>query len=252
MTEPIKLMMLDVDGCITPGEGLLVDLDVIRQLAGFNRAAETDPAVPRVSLCTGRQQPFVDLMCQFIGASAPAVYENGSGLHCPDTFEFIPHPIITDDLMAELAMLRSAVERDVVKTGKGRLQPGKELSLSVYPSAPLPVDELGAITAGIVDKYSLPFEIDVSILCVNLFFKGIDKGEGLKQAARRAGLELKNIGGVGDGPGDASYLKIVGFSATPANGHESIKPIVDYVAEQENGRGTVEIIKEVIRRNRAL
>lgn len=254
MAERIELMMVDIDGCITPGEGHPVELEVIEKLKSFNQAAartaDTDPAVPHISLCTGRQQPYAELMCQLIGATRPAVYENGSGIYVPETFEFITHPLITPDRLPELAEVTAAIEKELVKTGRGKIQPGKYLSLSVYPTPESSVEYLGRYLTEMCGERGYDFEIDVSILCVNLFFRGIDKGEGVKLIAEREGMDLKAIGGIGDGPGDASYLDIVGFSATPANGHESIKKIVDYTASKENGPGTVEIIEECIRRNR--
>ncbi|MFH1438757.1 MAG: HAD hydrolase family protein, partial [Pseudomonadota bacterium] len=248
--ERIELMMVDIDGCITLGEGHPADLDVIRKLAEFNRVAAEDPSVPAVTLCTGRQQPYVELMCQLIGARRPAVFENGSGIYVPETFEFITHPLITPDRLPELVELTISIGRELIKTGKAKLQPGKYLSLSVYPTPESSVEYLGKYLSEMCRERGYDFEIDISIYCVNLFFKGINKGEGVKLIAEREGINLKMIGGVGDGPGDLSYLGIVGFSATPANGHASLKERVDYVATKENGAGTVEIIEECIRRNR--
>lgn len=77
----IKLLAVDVDGCLTPGEGQAADLAVLAEIQQINERAKSDPDTPTVTLCTGRQQPFVDLMAQMIGAHKPAIFENGAGLY---------------------------------------------------------------------------------------------------------------------------------------------------------------------------
>jgi hypothetical protein len=67
-----------VDGVITRGEGQPVDLDVVMRLAELNRAAADDSSALAVTLCTGRQAPYVELMAQLCEVFLPCVFEHGA------------------------------------------------------------------------------------------------------------------------------------------------------------------------------
>ena len=47
----VRLVLADVDGVVTPGEGHPADLEVLAALARCNRECRRDPAVPAVTLC---------------------------------------------------------------------------------------------------------------------------------------------------------------------------------------------------------
>ncbi|MEW6200571.1 MAG: HAD hydrolase family protein [bacterium] len=248
----IEIIVVDIDGCITPGEGEAADLVVLARLAEFNRSAQHDPHTPHITLCTGRQGPYADLMCQLIGATKPAIFEHGSGFYLPQPYEFIAHPLITEEKLRMLAEMKRIVNDRIVKTQLGKTQPGKEYSLSVYPKSGLTVDALGDNLAEICEENGFDFVIDKGVKCVNIFFSGIDKGEGVRWLAEYEGLDLARIGGIGDAQGDLPFLEIVGFSATPANGQDSLKKKVAYLSPYENGKGTIDIIEKCIEKNAAV
>ncbi|MEW5946878.1 MAG: HAD hydrolase family protein, partial [bacterium] len=246
----IRLIVVDIDGCITPGESEPADLGALARIREFNRLAESDPDVPHVTLCTGRQQPYVELMCQLIGAVKPAVFESGSGLYLPATYEFLPHPSITPERKKLVRKIHDLLHERFEAAGTGKIQPGKEFSFSVYPAPGHTVGETGSIARDVRDANRLDVAVEEGIRCVTIYFSDINKGEGVRFLARREGLVLEEIGGVGDAPGDLPYLEIVGFSAAPANAHESVRARASFVSASENGAGTVEIIEYCIERNR--
>jgi len=59
-------------------------------------------------------------------------------------------------------------------------------------------------------------------------------------------VKLANVAGVGDSDGDLPFLRIVGFSAAPANASEHVKSLVDYGSSWADGRGVADIIKHCI------
>lgn len=249
--KKIKLMALDIDGCITPGEGFAADLGVLAKLVEFNRAAAAgDPDIPAITLCTGRQQPFVDLMCQVIGAKIPAIFENGAGLHVPSPYGFHFHPSITPEMIERMGRAKKAIADTMVPAGECFIQPGKEVSLTVYALEGHTIAGNAARLREIFDERSIDLFLDVSVSCVNILLPGLDKGAGVRWLAEREGLSLEEIAGVGDSPGDLAYLEICGFSATPANGDPSVQKAVNYVSKLENGLGTIDIIEECIKKNR--
>ncbi len=62
-------------------------------------------------------------------------------------------------------------------------------------------------------------------------------------------VELANVAGIGDSIGDVPFLRIVGFSAAPANASETVKSVVDYCSPWVDGRGVVDVIRQCISMN---
>src|SRR5205085_11532099 len=84
----LRVVLTDVDGVITPGEGEPIDLEVIARLADVNARAQRDPLVPALALCTGRQAPYVELMAKLIGCVLPCIFEHGAGLLFPTEYRY--------------------------------------------------------------------------------------------------------------------------------------------------------------------
>ncbi|MFA6448327.1 MAG: HAD family hydrolase [bacterium] len=246
----IKLLCVDIDGCLTPGEGQSADLSVLGEIQKINGLSKKYPDIPAVSLCTGRQQPFVDLMAQMIDAHMPAIFENGAGLYFPDSYEFLFHPSITPIMLDGLAAFKLLINKEMVGRGTAKLQPGKEVSLSVYPEKGFNVKDNEAQLLELLAKSGSRFTLDVSILCINVLFPGIDKGEGVRWLCSRLGLSKEEVGAIGDAPGDLESFAASGFSGAPANAEPEVRAAASFVATHENGRGVLDIIAEAVRRNK--
>src|SRR5215831_10472264 len=102
-TTMIRLVVVDVDGVLSPGEAAPLDFAVLQRLAEFNDRGRHDPTYPAVTLCTGRPAPYVEVLMQAIHGRYPAVYENGAGLYIPEPYGFKWHPAITPATQARLA-----------------------------------------------------------------------------------------------------------------------------------------------------
>ncbi|MGH2627372.1 MAG: hypothetical protein ACRDHY_12060, partial [Anaerolineales bacterium] len=130
----IGLLLLDIDGVLSAGEGEPLDLDLLGLLAGMNRAARADPAQPAVTLCSGRPAPYVEVLQQAIDGHLPAIFENGAGLYLPRPYRFLRHPNLpTSDRMPEV---RAAIEQRLVASGRAFIQPGKIHSLTLFATDP--------------------------------------------------------------------------------------------------------------------
>ncbi len=77
--KKIELLAVDVDGCITRGEGEPVDIGVLSRLQEINALSGTDPDIPAVTLCTGRQQPFVLFLAFHINLRTAKTLQSGPG-----------------------------------------------------------------------------------------------------------------------------------------------------------------------------
>jgi hydroxymethylpyrimidine pyrophosphatase-like HAD family hydrolase len=241
----IALVLADVDGVVTPGEGQPADLGVLGRLAAQNRAALEDPETPALALCTGRQAPYVELMAQMTGVFLPCIFEHGAGLYVPDAFQFVFAEQLGSDYAARLAALRAALEPDVLRTGRAFVQPGKEATLTLYPLQGTDPDVLFRLVSPIVNEHD-GWAVERNVAHLEVRPRGISKGAGLRRLAELLGLPLTAFAGVGDADPDLSFLSLVGFSAAPANATPAVREAVDYVAPQPFGDGLLNILERCL------
>jgi hypothetical protein len=179
---------------------------------------------------------------QAIGAYLPGIYENGCGLYFPDAYRFVEHPYITAQRREALTVAKEKLLRLVVAPGLGYFQPGKEVSLTLYPLPGTSVDCLHqAVVEGLSSQETL-FSIQASVSCVDVTPAGIDKGVGVRWFSQEAGISLAQMGGIGDSVSDLPFLGLTGRSAAPANAVVEVKSAVDYVSPYANGDGVVDIL----------
>jgi HAD superfamily hydrolase (TIGR01484 family) len=241
--ESLRLIVVDVDGCLTRGEAQPLDFRVLERVAEFNARAQANPAVPAVTLCTGRQEPYVEVLMQAIGAFWPGIYENGGGLYFPQAYRFIENPLISPDTRQALGHVKEILRQEVIEQGLGYLQPGKEVSLSVYPVPSTPLEQLRRVVQQAVRPYAAWYTTDESATCVDVIPVGVNKGTGVRWLSAETGVPLSQIGGVGDSPGDLTFLTLVGLAAAPANATPEVKTHVDYVSPFEDGEGLIDILE---------
>jgi hydroxymethylpyrimidine pyrophosphatase-like HAD family hydrolase len=199
--------------------------------------------VPAITLCTGRQEPYVEVLMQAIGAYLPGIYENGCGLYFPDAYRFVEHPSIGAPAREALAAARAALYRQVVALGLGYFQPGKEVSLTLYPLTGTSVHTLHQAVVEALSSRGASFAIQASVSCVDVTPAGIDKGVGVGWLAKETGIPLAHMGGIGDSNSDLRFLRLVGQSAAPANATTDVKAAVGYVSPYENGDGVVDVLR---------
>jgi hydroxymethylpyrimidine pyrophosphatase-like HAD family hydrolase len=251
--ECLRLVLADVDGVITRGEGQPIDIDVIQKLAAINAAARRDPWIPAITLCTGRQAPYVELMAQLVGAFLPCIFEHGAGLFFPTTFlyEFDRH--LGPNYAARLATLRAGLDEPLIQSGRAFVQPGKEATMTLYPNGALgdaSVDKLTEVTEAVVARVAPEFGVARNIHGVEVRPRGIDKGTGAQRLAELLEMPLPTVAGVGDSDPDLAFLDRVGFSAAPGNATPRVRQRVMYVATGSFGDGLLEIVALVEQRNR--
>jgi hydroxymethylpyrimidine pyrophosphatase-like HAD family hydrolase len=248
----LRLLLADVDGVITRGEGQPVELDVLERVAAINTAARRDPAIPAITLCTGRQAPYVELMAQLTDVFLPCVFEHGAGLFFPTAFRYEFAAQLGPDYSARLARLRAALDEPLLKSGRAFVQPGKEATMTLYPLGETPLDELVALAEAAVARVAPEFGVARNVLGVEIRPRGIDKGRGAQRIAELLELPLGAMAGVGDSDPDLSFLDGIGigFSAAPANATPAVRRAVTYVAGAAFGAGLLEIVGRVEAHNR--
>lgn len=84
-------------------------------------------------------------------------------------------------------------------------------------------------------------------LKITEFYLGVQKKEDVLEIIKKKnGLEKENIAYIGDDANDYEIMKLVGFTATPADGMNFIKDIADYVCETKAGYGAFREFAELI------
>jgi HAD superfamily hydrolase (TIGR01484 family) len=240
---PVQLAVVDVDGCLTPGEAGDWNWQALQAIQQLNWKARRGESLPAVALCTGRQEPYVEVLMQAIGAHVPGIFENGCGMYFPETYRFTLHLSITAPMREALGDLKATLQRRVVASGMGYFQPGKEASLTLYPLPGTHVRDLQRAVRHALTPYERMFEVQASVTCVDVTPIGIDKGTGIRWLSSETGIPLAGLGGIGDSPSDLSFLQLVGSAAAPANAAPDVRAAVGYVSPQEDGDAVVEILQ---------
>ncbi len=246
-----RVVLADVDGVITGGEGQSADLEVLDPLAAHNRAALSDPLLPAITLCTGRQAPYVEVMAQMIEVFLPCIFEHGCGLFFPRAFRYAFHPSLGEDYAVNLAILRAALEEPLLRPGRAFVQPGKEASMTLYPLNGTPLDDLERAARAAVAPLAGRYSVARNVYGIEVRPAGIDKAVGARWLVEQIGIQLGDMAGVGDSDTDLTFLRAVAWSAAPANATPAIRAAVAYVASQPIGRGFLEILERIVAHNRA-
>lgn len=238
----MNLIVLDVDGVLSVGEAHPFELRLLERLARLNHAARSDPAVPAVTLNTGRPSPYVEAVMQMIGGWQPALYESGAGLYLPLGYQFKTNPALTPGHMALLRQAIELLDRSLVAPGRAYWQPGKVVCHSLLAEPPLTTAELLVEVEALVAQ--LPDRIAVSRagITINIHPAGINKGTGLEWLAGVTGVAPAAMAGVGDSPADLDFLRLVGYAAAPANARDEVKAAVAYVSPRPDAAGLLDIL----------
>jgi len=113
-------------------------------------------------------------MMQAIDAHLSGIYENGSGLYYPREYRFVENPLITAAMREALAGIKATLRREIVETGLGRFQPGKEVSLTIYPLAQVSVHELYLATVEALATCQAGYIPHEAMSCVDIVPRGVD------------------------------------------------------------------------------
>ncbi len=240
----IRLVVVDVDGCLTPGESQPWDFSVLKLVADINRQARVESNQFAVTFCTGRAEPYVEAMMQAIDAHLPGLYESGGGMYFPQPYRFVVNPAIDAKRRERIAKAREILRREIVETGIGQFQPGKETMLTLYPArGDVTLAQLAESARRALDGEMDGLTFEHSVSSVEILPDGIDKGAGVEWLSRETRIPLAQMAGIGDALGDAPFLRRVGFSAAPANAVDEVKRAVQYVSPFEDGKAVREILE---------
>ncbi len=238
-----------MDGRLTPDKRKEIDIE-IRDL---NRRSEDDKAHPKISLCSGRPQPYVEAFAQLLEVKIPSICENGGVIYDPVEDKSIINPAVGKEAIKELRNLREFMEEHILSLFPGaKIELGKEVSMSLNPPRNVDINTFYEKVKKEVESRTRNLYVTRSRSAVDILPMGISKLSALIEIARQLGLDLNQICSIGDSIGDIEVLKSVGFPAAPANSEDEVKKIALYISPYEDGRGVVDIIFRCVELNRRI
>jgi hydroxymethylpyrimidine pyrophosphatase-like HAD family hydrolase len=245
--RPIRLLVVDIDGCLVPVEHAAYDVEGLARLASYNRRSREDEVVPVLTILSGRPHPYVDALMQVLDIRVPAIFENGAGLAMRSPYGARYRPEV-DRGKSDLQTL----SRELAGAPGLTVQPGKSASLTVFPAdADAGIGGLKELLERLLERHSLELLIDPAQECVNVLVPGVDKGLGLRWLAEELQVPLGQVAGIGDSVGDLAWLSLCGLSWAPANAERPVRSQVEVVSPHRDIAAVLELYEAVIESNRS-
>jgi hydroxymethylpyrimidine pyrophosphatase-like HAD family hydrolase len=241
----IRLIVCDVEGCITPPNRGIVVASEIMPIAAYCAAARNDQGLPPLVLCTGRQIPYAECVAQLIGAfypGFPSIVENGAFLYDIANNDIIPNPSLKPDALAALREVREKTEHLMNQYG-AKKEYGKEACISLNPPPGMAIDQFFEVARNALANWSTVVDITHSQSAVDITPAGIDKAAGMRCLAERTGISPDEMLGIGDTRGDMPMLKLVGVPTGPANASHEVREIASFIAPHPGPVGVADILR---------
>lgn len=242
----IRLIISDIDGCISPEESRAWDGPLFNRFADMSRAASAGKAaIAPLTLCTGRPQPYVEVLMKVLDIRYPAICEAGAVLYSlHDNCSRFAASIMPEQIHG-LHLLRERIVAEVLPDFPGLIyQFGKEAQMSLFceqpacfPSVAERVRRLAEVIPG------LDLVITPSHYYLNIDLADVTKGAAIADLLVDLGLERHEAAGIGDTMGDISIRDAVAFFACPANAVGAIKEVADYVSPYPDISGMLDILE---------
>jgi len=240
-----KWVIADIDGCITPEESVPWDLDLFWQFARISRDANQGQGrIAPITLCTGRPQPYVEVLAKLLDIRAPIICENGAVLYTLHDNHSRYGPGVTPENIRALRALRAFLETEILPDYPDVFyQFGKEAHMSVFSEKPELFPGITERIERFIEQRGGPnVNIAPSHYYLNISLNGVDKGRALHALCRELNVAKNEIAGIGDTEGDLPLRDTVGFFACPANAKQAIKNVADYVSPHPTIQGVLDIL----------
>jgi len=250
----LRWIITDIDGCISPEESIPWDLGSFGRFARICRRANAgEGSVAPITLCTGRPQPYAEVLAKILGIHAPIICENGAVLYTLGDNRSRFGPGVTEEKILGIRAVRDFIDTALLPAYPGLIyQFGKEAQISVYTEHPEIFPELeAAIEDFVADADHPPLVITPSHYYLNISMTGVDKGSTLQALFGELGVTREQVAGIGDTEGDLPLRNATGFFACPSNAKPALKEASDYVSPFPDIAGLLDILDrpEMTRQN---
>ncbi|HZJ10976.1 MAG TPA: HAD hydrolase family protein [Trueperaceae bacterium] len=219
----VTVYACDIDGCLAAAGHANFDLAALGEMAVLNGRSDEDPAVPALTIVTGRPHAYVDAISQLLRVDLPFSFENGAGLATRRPYRAWFAPEVGEG-RAELRAFVAVIEREP----RMMLQPGKVASLSVFPAVSgYDLEDLEHDVGNLLRAGGFSLLLDPSTDCMNVLVPGINKASGFDWLLKELEVAPEAVAGIGDSVGDLAWLRRCGVSIAPGNAVPQVWAAVD-------------------------
>jgi hydroxymethylpyrimidine pyrophosphatase-like HAD family hydrolase len=244
----IKLFITDLDGCIsTPFK--TPDWNVLSKIRRLNEQHVDDMAVPPLSICSGRPQPYVEAVAQWLGIRHPVSFESAGIFHIDKSeIEFLP--VFNRKAEKQVHELKEWLKDEIIADYSGMmLEFTKRMDAGIIHAEKEVIDEaFPKITSYISDRYPL-FEAHKTDVSVNVILSDNNKRNGVLTLCERFGIKPEEAAYIGDSSGDIPALEVVGRPFAPSNAADVVKDHAE-VLDVEVTEAVLKAYRLIIRENR--
>lgn len=242
-----RAVLCDIDGCLYDWTAPL-DQEAFAWIRAF--LSRLDPPVP-FSLMTGRSVEFVKMTAAVLALDArpsPHLCELGALILEGTGPDVTIHPLVREYGPERLRRERIAMmELIAEQLPPAAFEPSRDFTLNVVTAggevAARRVRELEAV----VRPHFPAARLLNSGAVVDIALVPLSKATGLAYiSASRPGWEPEGILAIGDSENDLDVLRLVGFSAAPANAAAEVRGAVDYVSPFAGVRGVMDILERFL------
>jgi len=214
-----KAVAVDIDGTITDYNKKL-HLEAIMALRRLE-----DAGIP-IILATGNVRAITYGLWRFIGATGPMVCENGGVVWHPDWDE----PVIRADgaraLQCAIDMSKMIdVDAKGITTNAWR-----ESEWCLFAD-----EDLDAVNSWVANSEYSDLSVVRTGFAIHIMEPHLSKGEGLKVALQRMGIDAKDVLAVGDAPNDIPMFELVGQSVAVGGCFDSLAEVASVVSPFPHG-----------------
>lgn len=243
---PVKLIIADVDGCLSPEESVSWDFTKFAELVVFIKEATYEKrTLAPMTLCTGRPQPYTEVLMKLLDIRYPAICESGAVIYDLKGNYAKYAPGITKEKILGLRCIRTMIETEILPEYPGTaIQFGKEAMVSVFShDTSLFPEIMSRVREFALREGSPELSITTTHCYVNICLKELDKGRAIRNLLSDLGLSRETAAGIGDTDGDLPLREAVGFFACPSNSYDSVKSTADYVSPYPTIEGMLDILR---------
>jgi HAD superfamily hydrolase (TIGR01484 family) len=244
MPNKIRLIVTDVDGCLTEERAAAYDLDLLAKIRALNHAATgANSPIPLLTLCTGRPQPYIEALLKLLDLNLPAICENGGMIYQLQGNHYYRMETVEADWEQRLANLRQRIRREILPLTPADLQPGKETHITLIAPNHAQIELATQLIQKRFAHELTDYTISLTENCLNIVPGVFDKGSGLLKLAALINIPLSQIAAVGDSDVDLAFMKLSGYAFCPQNASPLVKAASSYVARTAYTAGLIEIIE---------
>ena len=246
----IKLIVADIDECITPFYLNYIDWKSMAKLQEYCLKMHEAKDLPFMVLNSGRQVPYGEVVVQSLGlfSGYPSIMESGCMLYYSNVRKVVLNPNISQETLDTFVKVDEIV-RDLVNNGANK-EVGKELCISLNPPEGIDIENFFDTVALELYDFSKQLSITNSKTAVDITPKGIDKSSAISILEEKTPFDRSEMLAIGDSNSDLAVMDLTGFAACPSNANDNVKNMVlyknGYISPYPETKGVVDILEQLI------